>query len=436
MVSIALFVWLLRGRTSGDARVIGLVYGLTYGLGTMYWLFGIFGFLAVSFVALMAGYFGILATAIAMTKNRSWFVRAILAAVFAVAVECLRGDAWYLRFPWYTPAHALAQAPAWIALGRWSGTYGLSLVLWFIAGLGAFGQRRYWLLFFTLPAFSLFLDPARVPDRMALLMQVEESHLVEPMIADLPETKYDLAVLPEYAFPYSLPAALLSRRGPTELARKLRCPVVFGSVEGSYGQPGFQNVAAVIDPQGALLGTFPKQRPVPLMLDGRAGDRRPVFAVEQGVLGIGICYDFDAPEIAASLVRQGATVLLAPTGDLMPWGKVQHLHHELLLRLRAVENDRWVLRPTTSGRTEAIDPHGVPSSAGLGIGEVGSVAVAYANHTGISVGSRLHLLGPGAAVVAVIVVLPHLGSRLYARFLHRGARAAGLPAREPGRFVR
>jgi apolipoprotein N-acyltransferase len=52
LVSSALFLWLIRARTTADARVIGLVYGLVYGLGTMYWLFGIFGFLAVSFVFL------------------------------------------------------------------------------------------------------------------------------------------------------------------------------------------------------------------------------------------------------------------------------------------------------------------------------------------------------------------------------------------------
>src|ERR1700682_4919289 len=66
IISIVLFVWLLRGKTPAEARSIGLVYGLAYGVGTMYWLFGIFGTLAVSFVALMAGYFGILATLIGM----------------------------------------------------------------------------------------------------------------------------------------------------------------------------------------------------------------------------------------------------------------------------------------------------------------------------------------------------------------------------------
>src|SRR5262249_5749889 len=185
------------------------------------------------------------------------------------------------------------------------------------------------------------------------------------VIASCPASPVDLAVLPEYAFPFSEQQTLKLKQGPALLARKLSCPVVFGTLLGEYGEPGFQNVAAVIDGKGNLLDTFPKQRPVPLMVDGKPGTRRPVFPLEQGTLGVGLCYDFDAPEIASSLVCQGATVLVAPTGDLMTWGRIQHVHHELLLRLRAVENDRWILRPTSSGRTEAVDPHGMPSEEGI-----------------------------------------------------------------------
>ena len=417
IISVALFVRLLRDKTPAQARSIGLVYGAAYGAATMYWLFGIFGFRAVSFVALMAGYFGILATLVGMTKNRPLLLRAMLIGIFAVAVEWLRGDAWYLRFPWYTVPHALAISPAWIAPARWIGTYGFSFLLWAIAALGALGRPAYWLAFCLIPAFSLLLEPVSAPDRSALLMQVEWLP-VESVIDQTPSQKYDLAVLPEYAYHSSFHSVLSSKRGPVRLAQKLGCPVVFGAVDGNYGNAGFQNVAVVIDASGNLLGTFPKQRPVPLMVDGRPGDSRPVFPVQDGVLGIGICYDFDAPEIAGSLVRDGATVLLCPTGDLMTWGRIQHLHHELLLRLRAVENDRWILRATSSGRTEAIDPHGVPSAECVEISETGTVAVSYANRTSFALGGRLHFLGPAASLLTGLFVLINLGGFFYRR-LHR-----------------
>jgi apolipoprotein N-acyltransferase len=407
LVSVVVFLRVLRGHSAAEARTLGLLYGVTYALGTMYWLFGLFGWLAISFVALMGGYFGLLATVIGLTRGRSILVRALLIALAAVAIEWLRGDAWYLRFPWYTPPHALAAAPAWIAPAHWVGSYGLSFLVWLIAAAVAFGRPVFVLAFGLLPAAALPLPPVSTPDRTAVLVQVEEPHPVEALLAEVPEEATDLIVLPEYAFPFGLEPALASKRGPAALARRLSCPVVFGTVEGGgYGAPGFQNVAAVLSNDGALLGTFPKQRPVPLMLDGRAGQRRPVFPLDQGILGIGICYDLDAPAVAASLVRAGATVLVAPTGDLLTWGRIQHLHHEGPHRLRAVENDRWLLRAVSSGRTEVIDPHGVPSPEGIEIGETGLLRTAFAHRTTKAPGSYLSALGPVAALLtAGFVVL-------------------------------
>jgi apolipoprotein N-acyltransferase len=413
LVSIWLFLRMLRDMTATEARSLGLLYGCVYGLGTMYWFFGIFGPYAISLIALMAGYFGLLSTLIGMSRGRPLLMRAGLIALFAVAVEWLRGDAWYLRFPWYTAPHALVASPAWIAPVRWIGTYGLSYLVWFLAAASALGRVHYALGFALIPTCSILLPAFAPPDRTALLIQAEEPFAIESLIADVQTAPIDLAVLPEYAFPYSLEAALVSKRGPATLARKLNCPVVFGTVEGSYGDPDFQNVAAVIGGDGNVWGTFPKQRPVPLMVDGKSGKRRPVFPLPdgEGTLGVAVCYDFDAPAIAASLVSQGATVLVAPTGDLMAWGRIQHVHHELLLRLRAVENDRWIVRATSSGRSEAIDPHGVPSSEQLDIGATGRLTVPYAHRSGVSLGGQAHVLGPVAGVLTVLVVVVDLRHR-------------------------
>jgi apolipoprotein N-acyltransferase len=406
LASIALFLWLLGTRAPEEARQVGIIYGLTYGAGTMYWLFGLFGAVAISFVGLMAGYFGLLATLIALTRQRPVWVRAALVALFAVAVDWLRSDAWYLRFPWYTAPHALAASPAWIAAAAWLGTYGLTYFIWFIGATGAFASYRYWLAFLILPACCYLLPSVGVPDRTALLVQSENASLTRSLLDGKVTGPVDLAVLPEYAFPTLLERTLTARQGPVRFAQKLACPVVFGTVEGGdYGEPGFQNVAAVLDAEGKLIGTFPKQRPVPLMLDGPPGNRHPVFALPEGTLGVGLCYDFDAPSVAGSLVADGATVLLAPTGDLMSWGRIQHVHHELIHRLRAVENDRWLLRATSSGRTEAIDPHGVPSAEHLDIGETGTLHVAFGHRSSFALGGRLHWLGPLAGAATLVLLL-------------------------------
>src|SRR5207244_912570 len=164
------------------ARNLGLVYGLTYGLGTMHWFFALFGPKAAALVGIMAAYFGLLATLVALTRGANPWARAALAALFAVAVEWLRGDAWYLRFPWYTPPHALAASPACVSLARWLGVYGLSGVVWFFAAAGAFRHPALWLGVLLLPAGSLVLPAVPPPDCRVLLVQAEGDGAVEAVI--------------------------------------------------------------------------------------------------------------------------------------------------------------------------------------------------------------------------------------------------------------
>ncbi len=396
-LSLVLFLRLLRDHGPATARNLGLVYGLTFAAGTLYWMFSIFGVFAVPLLAIMAAYFGLFASLVALTRGQGVPARVALVGLFAVGVEWLRGDAWYLRFPWYTPPHALAAVPPCVAGARWLGTYGLSYVVWSSAAAGAFFRPWACLAFLALPACWLLLPAEGEPDRRALLLQTEQFGSADRLIATAPHEEVDLAVLPELAYVFSPESVLKARDGPVGLARKTNSPVVFGAVEGTYGEMPFSNVAAVIGPDGRLLGRFPKQRPVPLMIDGVPGSERPVFAVEGGVLGVAVCYDFDAPHVAASLVDSGATVLVAPTMDLMGWTRAQHEHHALLFRLRALENDRWLVRASSSGRSEVISPRGVPSREGLEVGAVGRVVLPFAHRDTWALGGRLAFLGPAAA---------------------------------------
>jgi apolipoprotein N-acyltransferase len=406
LISIAGLLYLLRDCSTREALNLGLLYGAFYGLGTMYWFFNIFATLAIPLIALMAGYFGLLGALIGLTKQKTPLLRACLVTLFAVGVEWLRGDAWYLRFPWYTAPHALASSPPWIAGVRWIGVYGLSFVIWFIAGLGVYFRPYYLALILLLPLTSFLLSPYEDPDEVALLFQGEETTRIEALVKKANGSGFDLIVLPEYAYTSSVESVLKSKEGPLLLAKKFACPVVFGAVVGDYGDSNFDNVAAVIDSDGRLLGAFTKQHPVPLMLDGKPGRERPVFPIKDGkVLGVAICYDFDAPAIAASLVRQGATVFIAPTFDAITWGDVQHANHELLARLRAVENDRWFLRATSSGRTETVNPHGYPSLIGIDTGKADARVFSFGHRRTIALGGQAFVLGPLAAVATIAYVI-------------------------------
>ena len=137
------------------------------------------------------------------------------------------------------------------------------------------------------------------------------------------------------------------------------------------------NAASVFAPDGALLGRYAKIHLVPwgeyipfqklfsfahgiTRNAGRFthGWLRPVFRIHGHRYGIFICYE----SIFASEIRQfavnGAEVLVNISDDgwygdtSAPW---QHLN---MVRMRAVENRRWVLRDTNTGVTAAIDPYG------------------------------------------------------------------------------
>jgi apolipoprotein N-acyltransferase len=377
----------------------------------MYWFFKLFSVLAISLIALFGAYFWLFGWLIGLTRGSPPLVRAALIGVFAVGIDWLRGDAWYLRFPWYTLPHALAAVPACIAPARWLGTYGLTWAAWFVAASGALWRPWAWLGFLLFPACWLLLPAVPPADRTAIVVQAETSPLlmrtgnVDTILPTIPTQPADLVAMPEYTYPNDMKDVFRFHPEPVRTAQRLACPVIFGATKGDYGEAQAENVAVVLDAKGELVGTFAKVRPVPLFADGKPGTTRDVFPFEQGTLGIGICYDFDAPEIAADLARNGATVFVVPTYDDMSWSYTQHVHHEQLLRLRAVENDRWIVRPASSGRSESISPVGQPSSEGIEIGERGWGAVPFAHRQGLGIGGQTYWFGPIALGIAGVYCL-------------------------------
>ncbi len=83
-----------------------------------------------------------------------------------------------------------------------------------------------------------------------------------------------------------------------------------------------------------------------------------VFAADGHRYGTFICYESIFADEVRQFVTGGAQVLVNISNDgwygdtSAPW---QHLN---MVRMRAIENHRWVLRATNTGVTAAIDPYG------------------------------------------------------------------------------
>jgi apolipoprotein N-acyltransferase len=166
------------------------------------------------------------------------------------------------------------------------------------------------------------------------------------------------------------------------LARIADAPLIVGSsgiTDDATIPRGYRyyGSAAVFSPQGEYLDRYDKIHLVPFgeyvpfknlfffaaKLTAGSGDTTPgterkVFNLNGHPTGIFICYESIFGDEIRRFVLNGAQVLVNISDDgwygdtSAPW---QHLD---MARMRAIENDRWVLRDTNTGITTAIDPHG------------------------------------------------------------------------------
>ena len=174
---------------------------------------------------------------------------------------------------------------------------------------------------------------------------------VERLADQAAKARADLLVLPETTYPaywlesparYMKPdilrcAEVLKRFAAT--ARQRRLNLVAGFVEERDGK--LNNSAAMFDRTGDLIGIARKN--FLWDCDNRwfsPGESLTALDTEFGRVGILICADCRAPEIAATLVADGAKMLILPTAWVNAAkgsGTFRNIHPEFLIRARAME---------------------------------------------------------------------------------------------------
>ena len=163
------------------------------------------------------------------------------------------------------------------------------------------------------------------------------------------------------------------------LAAERRAWVVAGSLTPVPRErsTALLNSAAWVEPGGAWRARYDKIHLVPFgeyvpfssllffagTLTREVGDfvpgrERTVFDLGEGKAGVFICFESIFPDEVREFADRGAGVFVNISND--GWfGETgapgQHLN---MARMRAIENRRWLLRPTNSGITASIDPYG------------------------------------------------------------------------------
>jgi len=88
------------------------------------------------------------------------------------------------------------------------------------------------------------------------------------------------------------------------------------------------------------------------------GTRIVTFPVNGSKLGAFICYESAFPNLVRQFTNAGATVLVNLSNDGYFGHSAAREQHLKLVRMRAAENRRWILRATNDGITAMIDPAG------------------------------------------------------------------------------
>lgn len=113
------------------------------------------------------------------------------------------------------------------------------------------------------------------------------------------------------------------------------------------------NSAALIGPDGALLGRHRKQclfgdidRAVFTPGDGS----EPLATLHGWRVGLAICYDIEFPELARQRALAGADAIVVPTANMLPYDLVP----QVLVRARAIENQLYVAYANYCGTERSL----------------------------------------------------------------------------------
>ncbi len=141
------------------------------------------------------------------------------------------------------------------------------------------------------------------------------------------------------------------------LARELKLYLVAGSItERAAGQDKNYNTSVLFGPDGSRMGVYRKMHLFDVDLPGRVtvkesetklnGADVVCVATTMGAVGLSVCYDLRFPELYRALTFAGAKILTVPSCFTFPTGEA---HWEALLRVRAIENQCYVIAPAQFG---------------------------------------------------------------------------------------
>lgn len=408
-------------RAFGRQFAVGLLAGVVYFAGTLYWVVGVmttYGGLgpwfAVPVGALMAAYLAIYPAVFAVILGRAirrfGMAGVWLAPCFWVATEWVRGTIGG-GFPWVLLGASQATVLPVVQLVSVTGVYGLSgLVALVGTAAAAVSLRRrpaQWagagMVLLVLVAVTGWgawrvgrgeLLTAGRPMRIGLLQgDVEQLLKWDPTYRTAILDRYidlsrraiaagaELVIWPESSTPFYFDANSALAGPVRELAAQAHTPFIVGSDESESSSPGqpnrLYNAAVLVGPDGRSRAVYRKMRLVPFgeyvpfkrllffvgplvqaVSDFSPGTVPVVFDAGGRRVSVAICYESVYPWIARAFVQRGSELLGTITNDAWFGSSSAVYQHFDQGALRAVEEGRYAVRAANTGISGAYDPYG------------------------------------------------------------------------------
>ncbi len=403
----------LLGYVSGVIWYLGSCYWVFYvmhmygGIGTM--TSAVLMLMYALYLALYHGLFGLLLALIAARRN-GFSLRALVFTPFLwVGIELAR--TYITGFPWDLLGTTQIDNIPLSRVATVTGVYGISFEIVLVntavaaAFLVPYARRKVLLTAALAAAITLhagkLIKPAALPTSDGATLVQANIPILDSGAWTLDYLTQTLNALASLSIPpqhnkVGTPGLIIWPESPApffvtdlhvrstlaNVARATNSYIIAGSMGIEHTgepnrQPDIYNSAAVIAPNGAWTTRYDKIHLVPFgeyvpfekLFSFASGLTREIGTFARGKsrlpldvgdtkIGTFICYESIFPDEIRQFAKNGAELFVNISNDGWygeggaPW---QHLNQA---RMRAVENNRWLLRDTNTGITAVIDPFG------------------------------------------------------------------------------
>lgn len=211
------------------------------------------------------------------------------------------------------------------------------------------------------------------PDSLAAMEREQEIQTLRGVLV-AGQKPPEIVVWPEEPAPLYYYQDANFRDAVDKLAMATRAYLLLGTVaRTAQGQP--LNSAVLVSPAGQAVSRYDKVHLVPFgefvpwpfgfanhisteVGDFAAGKQVVVAPMGAHQIGTFICYESVLPNYVRQFAKNGAEVLITISNDGWFGTSAAREQHLSVVRMRAAENWRWVLRSANDGITATIDPAG------------------------------------------------------------------------------